>query len=175
MLSAYILIGQVLRPQGVDGLVKVRPDTDIPERFLGLKSVYVKHGAEYEEISAADAAVRDGFVYIRLDHAADREKAEKQRDFMLYVDRAHARALAENEHFICDLIGCVAFDTKGRELGTMTDVMQPGANDVYVFRTPRGEMLVPALRSVVVSTDVENKKIIFDEKRLAEVAVFERD
>lgn len=171
MLSEYILIGQVLRPQGIKGIVKVRPDTDDPRRYEALTQVYLKKGAEYAAVSVSDVSVRDDGVYLRLNGAQTRDDAEKQRDLMLYVDRAHAVELKENETFICDLIGCKAVDTKGNELGTVRDVLQPGGNDVYVIETPKGQMLLPALKFVIPSVDVEAGCITVDEKRLGEVAV----
>ncbi len=171
MLSEYLLIGQVLRPQGIKGLVKVRPDTDDPERFLDLKSLYIKVGEAYQEISVEDISVREDGVYLRLNGVADRTAAERQRGLMLYVDRAHAVQLGENETFICDLIGCRVMDLQGNELGTLTDVLQPGGNDVYVIKTPKGEMLLPALRHVIPTVDVKQGIVTVDEKRLPEVAV----
>ena len=171
MLSAYLLIGQVLRPQGVKGLVKVRPDTDDPGRFEEIEQVYLKNGDKYEPVPVGDVSVREDGVYLRLNNAQTRNDAEKQRDLMLYIDRAHAVELAENETFICDLIGCRAVDTKGEELGKVTDVLQPGGNDVYVIKTPKGEMLLPALKHVIPTVDVKKGEIVVDEKRLPEVAV----
>lgn len=171
MLSEYLMIGQVLRPQGIKGLVKVKPETDDPARFLELEYVFVKKGDRFSQLPVDEISVRDDGVYLRLDHAKDRDAAEKQRDTVLYVDRAHAVTLNENETFICDLIGCRALDTKGNELGVVKDVLQPGGNDVYVIKTPRGEMLLPALRHVIPSVDVQNGVITIDEKRLPEVAV----
>ena len=171
MLAEYLLIGEVLRPQGIKGQVKVRPDTDDPWRFEDLEWVYVKKGDSYEKAEIADVSVRDDGVYLRLNGVQDRDAAEKQRGWMLYVDRAHARELAENETFICDLIGCKAVDLSGNEIGVVKDVLQPGGNDVYVIKTPKGEMLLPALKHVVPEIDVEKGLMIIDEKRLPEVAV----
>ncbi len=171
MLSEYLLIGQVLRPQGIRGQVKVRPDTDDPGRFEELEFVYLKKNNEYVRAAVEDVSVRDDGVYLRLDGAKDRDEAEKQRGLMLYVDRAHAVQLSEDETFICDLIGCQAVDTKGNELGKVTDVLQPGGNDVYVIKTPKGEMLLPALKHVIPTVDVKNGVIVVDESRLPEVAV----
>lgn len=171
MLAEYLLIGEVLRPQGIKGQVKVRPDTDDPYRFEELDWVYVKKGDAYEKAEIADVSVRDDGVYLRLAGVNDRDAAEKQRGMMLYVDRAHARELEENETFICDLIGCKAVDLRGNEIGVVKDVLQPGGNDVYVIRTPKGEMLLPALKHVVPEIDVEKGLMIIDEKRLPEVAV----
>lgn len=171
MLSEYILIGQVLRPQGIKGQVKVRPDTDDPERFRELEFVYIKKGEAYEKTPVEEVSVRPDGVYLRLSGAQTRDEAEKQRDTLLYVDRAHAVELSEDETFICDLIGCRAVDTKGHEIGTVRDVLQPGGNDVYVIKTPRGEMLLPALKHVIPTVDVKNGLIVVEEKRLPEVAV----
>ena len=171
MLSEYILIGQVLRPQGIKGLVKVRPDTDDPGRFEELTQVYLKKKEEYTAVPVSDVSVREDGVYLRLGSAQTRDEAEKQRDLLLYIDRAHAVALSEDEAFICDLIGCRAVDTKGNEIGTLTDVLQPGGNDVYVIKTPKGEMLLPALKHVIPAVDVKNGVITVDEARLPEVAV----
>lgn len=171
MLSDYLLIGQVLRPQGVKGLVKVRPDTDDPGRFEELEFVFLKKGENYEKASVEEVSVREGDVYLRLMGASTRDEAEKQRGLMLYVDRAHAVELGEDETFICDLIGCRAIDTQGNEIGTVKDVLQPGGNDVYVIKTPKGEMLLPALKHVIPAVDVKNGVMTVDEKRLPEVAV----
>lgn len=171
MLSEYLLIGQVLRPQGIKGQVKVRPDTDDPERFLDLETVYLKKGEAYEPVSVDEVSVREDGVYLRLANAQSRDDAEKQRNWMLYVDRAHAVELGEDETFICDLIGCKAVDTQGNELGTVKDVLQPGGNDVYVIKTPKGDMLLPALKHVIPTVDVKKGEIVVDEKRLPEVTV----
>lgn len=171
MLSEYLLIGQVLRPQGIRGLVKVRPDTDDPGRYLELNTVYLLKDKEYLPVPVEEVSVRDDGVYLRLNNAQTRDDAEKQRDLLLYIDRAHAVSLNENETFICDLIGCRAVDTKGNEIGKVTDVMQPGGNDVYVIRTPKGEMLLPALKFVIPTVDAARGLIVIDETRLREVAV----
>ena len=174
MLTPYIEIGEVLRPHGIQGLVKVRPETDAPDRFLSLKQVWLTDGHEYRPAAVSEAAVReDGFVYLRLDGAATRNDAEKQRGLTLYVDRAHARPLGRDEWFICDLIGCAVSTDAGETLGEVTDVMQPGPNDVFVIRTPRGEMLVPVLKRVIVRVDVEGHSIVLDHERLREVAVLD--
>lgn len=171
MLSEYILIGQVLRPQGIKGLVKVRPDTDDPARYRELEQVFIQKNGQYIPAKVSDVSVRDDGVYLRLDGAETRDDAEHQREVLLYVDRAHAVQLSEDETFICDLIGCRAVDTKGNEIGSVRDVLQPGGNDVYVIQTPRGQMLLPALKHVIPEVDVQKGIVVVDEKRLPEVAV----
>ena len=80
--------------------------------------------------------------------------------------------LDEDSTFICDLIGCVAYDKKGERIGKLREVLQPGANDVYIFDTARGEMLLPALRRVVLEVDVQNARMVLDEDVLPELAVY---
>lgn len=169
--SAYLLIGRVLKPQGIKGLVKVYPETDDPERFLDLENVFVKRNGAFECVTVEDVQVREQEVFLRLDGVQDRNGAERQRDTELFVDREHAVELGEDENFICDLIGCTIRDTQGHEIGMVKDVLQPGANDVYVLKTPRGEMLVPALKAVFPTVDVKNRLIVADEKILPQVSV----
>ena len=95
------------------------------------------------------------------------------RGTLLYIDRAHAVELDEDSAFICDLIGLKGVLTDGNEIGELIDVMQPGGNDVYVFKGKRGEVLVPALKSVVVKVDLEVGVMLLDSARMAEVAVYD--
>ena len=173
MLSEYILIGQILRPQGIKGLVKVRPDTNDPERFYDLDFVYRQTGETYEKLAVCDVAVRDQNVFLRVEDDQTRDDAEKRRDIMLYVDRANAVQLEENEYFICDLVGCRVVDQKGNEIGQLVEILQPGANDVYVVKTPKGNLLVPAINRVVVATDIDKQEITLNEDTLFEVSIYE--
>ena len=175
MLSSHLMIGEITRPQGIRGEVKVRPATNDPNRFYDLDRVFLKRGEEYVERTISVSRVEPDAVYMTFEGVTDRNAAEALRGEFIYIDRAHAVQLPEDANFICDLIGCEGIDTNGRRLGRMVDVMQPGGNDVYVFHGPLGEVLVPALKSVVTEVNVEEKRIVFDAKRLNEVAVFDED
>jgi len=172
MLQAYLAVGQVLKPQGVRGEVKVKPLTDDPRRFLGLEQVFVCVDGAYAPRAMRCARVHDGFAYVEFDGVGDREAAGALRDLLLYVERENAAPLEEGADYIVDLVGCGVFDTRGEPVGTLTDVLQPGANDVYVIDTPRGELLIPALKRVVPAVDVAARRITVDEGVLPEVAVY---
>ena len=105
----------------------------------------------------------------------DRDAAEKLRGNFSTSTRAHAVELDEDTNFLCDLIGLHGVDDEGGDLGTLRDVLQPGGNDVYVFEGPRGEVLVPALKSVVKKVDLEAGEMVLVAARLREVAVFDAD
>lgn len=173
MLSEYLLIGEILKPQGIMGEVKVQPITDDPGRFIRLQQVFLENGEGYEPWPLIHARVGGGFAYLTLEGVSGREDAEKLRGRKLFVDRANAVPLQENEAFIADLIGCRAVDTQGSLIGTLVDVLQPGRTDVYVFDTPRGRMLMPALKSAIPKVDVQARLITLDADRLSEVAFFE--
>ena len=172
MMNEYLMIGEVLRPQGVRGEAKIRPYSDRPEAFLEWKTLYLEEGGQYTPVAARCSRVHDGFAYVTLDGCTNPNDVEQLRGRRLYIDRAHAAPLAEGEVYIADLIGCEAVDENGNVVGRVTDVLQHGPVDVYVFDTPKGEMLAPALKAVFPITDVAARRITVDSQRLMEVAVF---
>lgn len=174
MINEYLQIGEVLKPQGVRGQVKVRPDTGDAARLAALSTVYVRdQGGAYQPCALEDVSVRGDFVYCTLDHAAAREQAEAQRGWILYVDRAHASPLPEGAYYISDLLSCRVTDRQGGAIGILRDVLQPGANDVYEIETPDGKtMYLPAIEKVLVRLDPGAGVIVVDESVLPEVAVF---
>ncbi len=172
--EGFLCIGQVLRPQGLKGLVKIRPDTDDPGRFMLLQGVYVSNEEKrLQSIAVSDVSVRGRFICLRLGNDQDVDSAEKRRGISLYVDRGSAVPLGENENFITDMIGCEMIDEKGERLGILEDVYQPGANDVYAVKTKNGRLLVPALRRVILSVDTVRKVIVADSAALSEVSLLE--
>ncbi len=175
MLSEYLMIGEITKPQGVRGEVKVRPCTCDPGRFEGLETVYVERNGTYAPMRIRVNRLGGDAVFMNVEGVSDRNAAEALRGTPLYIDRAHAVALDEDSTFLCDLYGLRGIVSDGRDLGKLTDVMQPGGNDVYVFSGPLGEVLVPALKSVVLRVDLEKGEMLLDGKRLDEVAVFDEN
>ncbi len=174
MITRYFFIGEVLRPQGIRGEAKVRPYTEDPEAFRAWKTLYLKRGETYEPIAARFGRAHDGYVYLTLGDAASPEDVEKLRGEELYIDREHATPLPEGMYYISDLVGCEARDEQDRLVGTLTEVLQHGAADVWVFRTPEGgTMMAPSLPDVFVEKDVARSLIRVNAERLQEVAVYE--
>ena len=172
-MKPYLAVGEVLKPQGIRGEIKVKPLTNDPMRFEDASVLYLEDKGAYTPLQARFVRFDGSAVYLQLEGISDRNAAEALRGRLLYVDRAHAVELDEDEYFIVDLIGLEGVDSEGRSLGTLTEVMQPGGNDVYVFldKARRVETLVPALKSVVLFTDIEGGKMLLDAKRLQEVSV----
>ena len=174
MQSEYLQIGEIVKPQGIRGEVKLRAMTSDMDRYARLETVYLKEGGKYVPHKVRKGRSYDGFAFLQLEGVNDHNQAELLRGTEVYVDREHAVELDEDENFICDLEGLEAYDTQGNHIGTLREVLTPNQIcDVYVFDTPRGEMMIPALRRVVKEVDLDEEKIILDESVLPEVAVWE--
>ena len=169
----YLMIGEVLKPQGIKGEVKIKPYAANPDDFRRWKTLYVREGEGYRPVKARCSRVHDGFVYATLGECASMEDAEKLRAVQLYVDRAHANPLEEDEVYISDLIGCEGVDEAGESIGVLQDVLQHGMVDVYVFKGKGKSVMAPALKAVFPTVDVAAKRIAVVRERLDEVAVWE--
>lgn len=174
-MQAYLMIGEITKPQGVRGELKLRPITCDPSRFEGLERVYVEDGDGYRPVNISVRRAGADAVFLHMEGVDSRDAAEKLRGTRLYIDRAHAVALDRDSCFIADLIGLRGVLSGGGEVGVLKDVMQPGGNDVYVFSGPKGEVLVPALKSVVLRVDLDAGTMLLDSARMAEVAVYDED
>ena len=174
MVVEYIQIGEIVRPQGIRGEVKLRAMCSDPAYYAQLESVYLQRGAQYTPARVLKGRCQNGFAVLLLEGVPDRNAAEALRGCGVYVDRAHAMELGEDENLIGDLIGLRAEDTRGNSVGTLREVLRPNAVcDVYVFDTPRGEMMLPALKRVVLRVEVEAGRMVLDENVLDEVAVWQ--
>ena len=173
MKQEYLLLGEIVRPQGIRGEVKVKHYTDDPERFYDLEEVFLKRQEAYEPAVVTKARVQGDDVYLVIEGVNDRNEAEKLRGVQLWVDRENAVELGEDEVFIADILGAKAYDTQGNEIGVLKEVLTPGGVDVFVFRTPKGTLMMPALKTVLLELNADEGRIVLDEARLEEVALYE--
>ena len=174
MQQEYLQIGEIVRPQGIRGEVKLRAMTEDMSRYARLESVFLKKGGRLEEKKVLKGRSYDGFAFLQLEGVNDRDAAEALRGTEVYVDRKHAIKLGADENFVCELIGLKAVDENGEAIGTLRDVLKPNTVcDVYVFDTARGELMIPALKRVVRKVDVDAGVMTLDRAALNEVAVWE--
>lgn len=159
----FLKVGKIVNTMGVKGEVKVIPLTNDVDRFNDLEWVYILRKDKRDKINIQSVRFHKNFVLIKFEGIDDMTAAERLKESYIQVDREHAVELDENEFFICDLIGCNVLTTSGEELGEVNDVFPTGANDVYVVKAKNGkEVMVPAIKQVIKSVDVENKKIIVE-------------
>ena len=170
MKSNYLRIGRIVRAHGVHGDVKLVPLTDDARRFAKLKDAFVESRGQYLPVAVSDVRVQPDAVLLHIGGTDTPEDADKLRDRYLCVDRAHAVKLPPDTYFVDDLIGCEVTDTDGNAYGKLTDVLETGANDVYVIDD--GKLMVPALRRVLHEVDTDGGRIVLDHAVLGEVGLF---
>lgn len=159
-MEEYLQVGVITNTHGIRGEVKVFPTTDDPARFRKLKQVFLDTGKGYLNLEIEQVKFFKQFVILKFKGFDNINDIEKYRQKSLLVDREHAVKLKRNEYFIADLIGLSVDTDEERHLGTLTDVIQTGANDVYVVEMEDGkEVLIPAIRECILSVDLEERRM----------------
>ena len=154
MKKQYLEAGKIVTTHGIRGEVKIMPYTDVPELLCEFDRLFI--GKEHMEINIERSRVFKNTVIAKLEGIDTPEAAEKLRNKILYMHRDDLE-LDDDTYFIQDLIGMEVRDVdSGQVYGRLDDVMQTGANDVYVIKGEDKEYLVPAIADVIVSTDLEN-------------------
>ena len=173
-MQPYLMIGTVLKPQGIRGEVKIKPYASRIEMFFTWKNIFLEDHGAWTSLPVKTTRIHDGFVYAFLADCSSADDAEAYRGRDLYIDRAHAAPPEDGAVYIADLIGCEAVDEDGNPVGTLTDVLQYGSVDTWVFKTTSGTMMVPALLSVFPQVDPAAGRILVCAEKLREVAVYDR-
>ena len=163
-----LLIGEVLKPQGIRGELKVKAFTDYPEDIKAFGTVYIDN-LPYKILSFRVGG--DGAAYIGLRGIPDRNAAELFRGKTLEGNREDAPELNEGQYYIIDILGLRCETEEGELLGIVKNISNL-SSDVYTIEKEGKEILFPAVKGVVLSVDVANGKIVVDKKRFAEVAVY---
>ena len=159
-MENMLQVGVITQTHGIKGEVKVFPTTDDAQRFKKLKKVTLDNGKERRELEITSVKFFKNLVILKFKGIDDINDVEKYKKAALFVTREDAVPLGENEYFIADLIGLKVVSDEGEELGTLDDVLQTGANDVYVVKNDKGEeILVPAIKDCVKNVDLEGGEI----------------
>ena len=159
-MEQFLRVGVISSTHGIRGEVKVYPTTDDPERFLDLDEVILDTGREHKILEIEGVKFFKNQVILKFKGYDNINDIEKYLKKDLLVDREHAVELGENENFIADLIDMEVVTDEGKVLGTLTDVIETGANDVYAVKTPEGkEILLPAIRDCILDVNVDEKRM----------------
>ena len=149
-------VGVISSTHGVRGEVKVFPTTDDPQRFRRLKEVTLDTGRERLSLKIQNVKFFKNMVILKFEGYDNINDIERYRGKELWIRLDQAVDLKKDEYFIADLVGMTVTEEDGRVLGTLTDVIQTGANDVYVVKMENGkEILLPAIRQCILHVDVE--------------------
>ena len=175
-MNAFLTVGEVVKAQGVRGEVKLMPATPDAGRFRGIQHLYLQVGNETPKafgVISARIGVH-GEVYLGLEGVADRNAAEALRGAVAMLPREEARKLPEGEWYIVDLVGCQVHTDAGVHLGTLTEVLQHGAADVWVIDGPKPAM-IPAVKKAIAEVDTAAKRIILRADELEAIAVYQEE
>lgn len=154
-MDKLIEVGKIVSVFGIKGEIKVQPWCDTPDFLCEFDTLYYKSGTPVE---VEKSRVGKNIVIMKIKDVDTVEDAQKLRNRALYIDRSDVE-LDEGCYFIADLVGLKVIDTNsGKEYGTITDVTETGANDVYSIKSEEGKMYyIPAIPEVIDETDIENK------------------
>lgn len=155
-----ITIGEILRPKGLQGEVKVLPLTDIPDRFNSLSHVFVSLPDRQDlVIEIANSREYKGFVYARFVGRESRESVEELVGGLMQVERSSVPELPDDVYYQFEILDAEVLTDTGERLGIVTDIMETGAHDVYVVQGDEREFLIPATKETVRHIDREQGRI----------------
>jgi 16S rRNA processing protein RimM len=153
----------VLRPHGVRGELRVEVITGHPERLGQHAHFYLAHPDSPEQAqrySVEEIRGHKEIVLLKLEGCDDRNEAEVLRDMLVQVPAEEAVPLEEGEYYHFQIVGVRVETEDGEWLGQVAEVLETGANDVYLVRGPRGEILLPAIVDVVLELDLEARRMV---------------
>ncbi len=158
----FLVIGQITKPHGVRGELRVDVTTEEPTRFFNLEKVHIAKNERItpEEIEVDSARFHQDKVLIKFVGYNYRDQVEHFRKWLILVPTDQAIPLEEGEFFYYQLVGMAIETDEGESLGEVIEVIQTGANDVFVVAHPeRGELLIPDTEEVVTHIDSDLRKI----------------
>ncbi len=159
-MESLLEVGQIVNSYGIRGYVKVVPLVDNNNQFLNFQKLYIQNAKEMQELEVEDVKFSKNLVLLKFKGIETIEQAETFRDSYLKAKREDIK-LENGAYFIVDLIGLEVYTQEGKLLGILKEVMQPGANDVYIVENEeKKEILLPAIPDVIKKIDLENKKMI---------------
>ena len=159
----YLVVGRILRPHGIRGELRVEIITDYPERLGHHPCFYLASPHTPEAVQRYPVEKlrrhRDALL-LKLDGCDNRSDAEGLRGMLVQIPIENAVPLEEGEYYHFQLIGVRVETERGEWMGQVVEVLDTGANDVYVVRGPWGEVLLPAVDEVVLELDLELKRMV---------------
>ncbi len=153
----FLAVGRIIRPHGVHGELRVEVHTAYPERFGVYKQVFV--GDAHTPFRIKAHRFHTGFVLLTLQGIDSRTLAEPLRDQWLWISLDDAIPLQEGEYYVHQVLDMRVVTVDGEALGRVSEIIETGANDVYVVQGARGEILLPVIPDVIVQVDVPNRQM----------------
>jgi 16S rRNA processing protein RimM len=151
--TEFLAVGRVLRPHGVRGELLVESLTDFPEHLSEQQVVYL--GEPPGPHALAGLRLHRGDLILQLAGVEDRDAAEAFREQLVQIKAEAAAPLPPGMYYHHQLIGLAVYTDEGEHLGELSEVLETGANDVYVVNGPQGEILLPVIAEVIGPVDLD--------------------
>ncbi|AME09351.1 MULTISPECIES: ribosome maturation factor RimM [Gemella] len=155
-------VGKIVNTHSLKGEVKVISSTDFEKRRFskGSKLLITQGNRVIREVSVENYRNHKNSLLVKFEGIDTIEEAEKLKNMQIKIDSENIDELKENEFYFYEIIGCRVYDEHGEKLGEISEILTPGANDVWVVKAENGkEFLIPYIEDVVKNIDVINKKI----------------
>ena len=160
-MDDLLRIGVVINTHGLQGEVKVFPTTDDVKRFKDCKDVVLVTKKGNLNLTVESTKFFKNQAIVKFKEFNNINDVEGFRQCDLMVTRENAVPLKEGEYFLCDIMDASVEDEEGNKIGVITEILQTGANDVYVVKTADGkEVLFPVIPDCVKKIDTENKNVV---------------
>lgn len=154
-----VIIGRVVAAFGIKGEVKVKVETDFPERFEDLDQIWLKTASgEGHVVGVKSVRFHQGIALIKFEGCDDRNGAEDLQGAELLIAKSERKKLNRDQFYLDDIIGMDVYTTSGDHLGQVTEVLKGAANDVYI--TPCA--MIPAVKQIVREMDMARRKMIIE-------------
>ncbi|RHW36426.1 ribosome maturation factor RimM [Neobacillus notoginsengisoli] len=165
-MDNWFNVGKIVNTHGIKGEVRVISRTDFAEeRYKPGSKLYLFLPKEKEPLELTVTAHRQhkNFDLLMFEGYPNINDVEKFRDGILKVHESQLGELEEDEFYFHEIIGCKVLTTEGEEIGKVTEILTPGANDVWVVKGKGGkEHLIPYIAQVVLKVDIQGKLVVID-------------
>ena len=159
-MESLLEVGQIVNTYGIKGFVKVIPLVDNNNQFKSFKALYIQDKKSLKELNVEEVKFSKNLVLLKFKSIDTIEQAEELRNIYLQARRSDIK-LEKGAYFIVDLIGLEVYTEEGNLLGILKEVLQPGANDVYVVEDEaKKQILLPVIPDVIKKVDIEGNKVI---------------
>ncbi|MGN8645021.1 ribosome maturation factor RimM [Gracilibacillus sp. HCP3S3_G5_1] len=157
----YLKVGKIVNTHGIKGEVKVIRITDFEERFEIGSTLWIKekNNPELRQVIIDGHRVHKNFDLLHFEGYNNINDVEHLKESLLVIRMSEISELAENEYYYHEIIGCEVKTTAGESIGKVTEILSPGANDVWVVKHNGKELLIPYIEEVVKEVDTKQQLI----------------
>ncbi|WP_261306006.1 ribosome maturation factor RimM [Paenibacillus andongensis] len=161
MSEKLVTVGRIVNSHGIRGELKVVPETDFPERFdKGNALIIVDSQNKQTPVTVQTSRLHKNMFILQFVEFSNINDVEKFKGSLLKIEAKDQQPLEEGEYYYHEIIGCKVVTEEGQELGLVSEVLTPGANDVWVVSLPKGkQLLLPVIDDVILDVDIANKTI----------------